>query len=84
MFSMAKRLQQPCFVENMGGIDEDALHQLPLLKSNLHHFQMLRVCFGIWQHIVKCLCFTTCGYRSTSYGLQTSKVHVYMLGIFCC
>jgi len=84
MFSMAKGLQQPCFVENLGGIDEDALHQLPLLKSNLHHSQMLSVCVWNRQHIVRCLCFTACGCKSMSYGLETSKAHVYMLGIFCC
>ncbi len=55
MFSMAKGLQQPCFVENMGRIDEDASHQLPLLKSNLHHYQMLRVC--IWNMAIHCQMF---------------------------
>ncbi len=52
---MAKGLQQPCFVENMGGIDEDAPHQLQLLKYNLHHFQMLRMC--IWNMATHCQMF---------------------------
>jgi hypothetical protein len=29
MFSMAKSLQQPCFVENVGGVDEDVASIVP-------------------------------------------------------
>jgi hypothetical protein len=52
---MAKRLQQPCFVENMDEIHEDALHQLPIFNFNLHHSQMLKV--FIWNMATHCQMF---------------------------
>lgn len=72
MFSMVEKLKQPCFVESVGGVDVDVTSTTPTQFWSSSLSDVKNVHLESNNKLSNCWCFTTCGYKNTSCGLETS------------